>query len=308
MEMQNFVIKTNNLCKTYKLGTKGKKREAIKGLNLSVPQNHIYGFIGPNGAGKTTLIKIMVGLLRPTSGSIKIFDEDWHKIELHQRIGYLPEQPCVYTFMNGEEILQFYAKLFNLPKPERKERIDYLLNLVGLEENRLVKLEKYSKGMLQRIGIAQALINQPELIILDEPSSGLDPIGQKEIRDIILDLKKEGKTIFISSHQLSEIEMYCDWISIINKGELIKEGEIEGLLNVEDELSITAINLETTAKDKIGNLSSDMIVRDNKIIAIARKEKVFDIIEIIKENNGIIESILPKRMTLEDLFLKLVKE
>src|SRR4030067_1913470 len=199
MSMGNIVIKTENLTKAFKVGFRGKGVTALKGLNLGVNEGEIFGFLGPNGAGKTTTIKILMGLIYPTTGKAWILDKEAKDIEVKNHIGFLPEQPYFYDYLTSVEFLRFYGQLFGLEKGELSARMNSLLTLVGLKDASDLQLRKFSKGMLQRIGIAQALINQPDLIVLDEPMSGLHPIGREEIRRVILRLKEDGKTVFFST-------------------------------------------------------------------------------------------------------------
>jgi ABC-2 type transport system ATP-binding protein len=221
------IIETRGLTKSYLLGLGQKPVEAIKGLDLTVKEGEVFGFLGPNGAGKTTTIKILVGLMRPTFGTARLFGEEINNSDIRSRIGFLPETPSFYEYLTGFEILSFYGKLFGLQNNEIKERVHALLNQVGLLSSAHLQLRKFSKGMLQRIGIAQALINNPELIILDEPMSGLDPIGRKEMRELILTLKAQGKTLFFSSHIIHDVEMICDRVGILAKGKLLQIGRLD---------------------------------------------------------------------------------
>ncbi len=221
------VIRTTGLTKEYIHGVEQAKIKALDGLNLEVQEGEVFGFLGPNGAGKTTTIKILVGLMRPTSGTARLFGQEISNSSIRSKIGFLPETPFFYEYLTGFEILSFYGKLFSLPKNEIRERVDALLNQVGLTSSAHLQLRKFSKGMLQRIGIAQALINNPELIILDEPMSGLDPIGRREMRELILTLKAQGKTLFFSSHIIHDVEMICDRVGILAKGKLLQVGRLD---------------------------------------------------------------------------------
>jgi len=226
------ILRTENLRVEYKSreGRQGIK-VALHGLNLSVYSGEVFGFLGPNGAGKTTTMNVLLGFVRPTSGEAYIFGTSVRDPIARQRIGYLPEQTYYYKFLSAEEILRFYAKIFRIPKREVEPRIDSVLKLVELEEARKRAIKTYSKGMQQRIGLAQALINNPDLLILDEPTSGLDPIGRMKVREIIQRLKQEGKTVFFSSHELGEVETVCDRVGILNAGELRTEGRVADLVN-----------------------------------------------------------------------------
>lgn len=203
---------------------------ALKGLNLSVRRGEVFGFLGPNGAGKTSTMNVLLGFVPPTSGTARIFGADVRQPIARQRIGYLPEQTYYYKFLTAEELLRFYANLFQIPGREIEPRIDAVLKLVELDHARKRQLKTYSKGMQQRAGLAQALINNPDLLILDEPTSGLDPIGRMKVREIIQRLKGEGRTVFFSSHELGEVETICDRVAILHQGELKAEGRVSDLL------------------------------------------------------------------------------
>lgn len=226
------------LSKTYKLGLKRIPIKAVNRLYLSIPEGSTFGLLGPNGAGKTTTIKAILNLIKIDSGRIRIFGEDHYNYQVRGKIGFLPEQPYFNLSLNALQTLNFYGQLLKMSQKEIYDRASYLLAEVGLEEARCLPLSKYSKGMLQRLGLALALLNNPSLLILDEPTSGLDPVGQVEIRNLLLKLKKEGKTILLSSHLLTEVEKLCDQIAIINKGKLILSGSTEELLKERQRVKI----------------------------------------------------------------------
>jgi ABC-2 type transport system ATP-binding protein len=238
--------------------------------------------LGPNGSGKTTTIKLLLGLIFPTEGRAYVLGKPTDDVAIKSRIGFLPEESCFYRFLNADETLDFYGQLFSIPRKERKLRINRLIDQVGLEFARKRPLRQYSKGMLRRIGIAQALINDPDLIILDEPTSGLDPIGTRETKDIILALKKQGKTVLLSSHLLSDVQDICDRIAILDKGKLQIAGTIDELLSRKDVVEVLIRNLSDEAINEV---------------------KAF-----IKEKQGEVISIKNPTNTLEDLFLKMVQE
>lgn len=231
------VIETYELQKTYRTGFwLNQKVTSLTNCTLKVLQGETFGLLGPNGAGKTTLLKILLGIVRPSKGKAFLMGEPLGDRSVKQRIGYLPENPYFYDYLTGWEILQFTAGLFQIPKSVQRQRIPELLDLVGLAQTaaKRKQLRQYSKGMLQRIGMAQALINDPDLVFLDEPMSGLDPMGRYQIREIILSLKAQGRTIFFNSHVLSDVEMICDRVAILAKGELICSGSLQELLGSAD--------------------------------------------------------------------------
>lgn len=224
---------------------------ALEEVNLEIHPGEIFGLLGPNGSGKTTLLKILLGLLFPTSGRVQILGKEPKDISIKNRIGFLPEIPQYYPFLNPQEALDFYAQLFCLPRKIRRERNVELLNLVGLYEYRKRRLGTFSKGMLQRIGLAVSLINDPEILLLDEPTLGLDPIGAYQIRDLLLKLKEKGKTILLCSHLLSEVEYACDRIAILYKARLLKEGRLSELLKKQDEIQINITSADGKYKERI---------------------------------------------------------
>jgi ABC-2 type transport system ATP-binding protein len=227
----NAIMELKQLRVEYRTRALGQTPKiALQGLNLSVRQGEVFGFLGPNGAGKTTTMNVLLGFVNATSGSAHLFGVDVKEPIARQRIGYLPELTYYYKFLTAEELLRFYARIFHIPRGEAEKRIDDLLKLVELEHARKRPIKSYSKGMQQRVGLAQALINNPDLLILDEPTSGLDPIGRMKVREIIQRLKNEGKTVFFSSHELGEVETVCDRVAILYQGELKEEGRVNHLI------------------------------------------------------------------------------
>jgi len=225
------ILRTEKLRVEYPVKQRGAgKKVALHGLDLTVNAGEVFGFLGPNGAGKTTTMNVLLGFVPPTSGAAYLFGVDVRQPIARQRIGFLPELTYYYKFLTAEEILRFYAKVFGIPRAEADKRIDNLIKLVELEHARKRPLKSYSKGMQQRVGLAQALINNPDLLVLDEPTSGLDPLGRMKVREIIQRLKDEGKTVFFSSHELGEVETVCDRVAIVNQGELKVQGRVDELV------------------------------------------------------------------------------
>src|SRR6478735_10806984 len=246
------VIEINNLTKDYEVGFWRKKKvRALDGLSLSVDANQIFGFLGANGAGKTTTLKLLMRLIFPTSGSARILGHDISVVKMHSRIGYLPENPYFYDYLTARELLEYCGQLFGLTPSERKKQAASLLSRVRLDEKRWdTQLRKFSKGMLQRVGLAQSLINDPEIVFLDEQMSGLDPVGRREIRELIAGLRESGKTVFMSTHILSDIEALCDEVAILRRGRLAATGNLQDLLTSENEqqgYEITASNIDATS-------------------------------------------------------------
>jgi len=282
MVTQENVIEIRNLSKVYRDFWGRKKVQAVKSLSLDVKRGEVFGLLGPNGSGKTTTIKMLLGLLFPTSGDIRILGRNAADVEKNQRIGYLPEESYLYKFLNADETLDFYGRLFRIPAKERAERADKLIKMVGLDVARRRQLKEYSKGMTRRIGLAQALINDPELVLLDEPTSGLDPIGTREMKDLILRLKDEGKTVVLCSHQLADVQDVSDRIAVLFQGELKVLGEVDQLLELRNETEI-----------RTGHLSDEAI---EEVKAVLAKHTSSD------------SSFQRPRADLEQLFLRTVRE
>src|SRR6476661_5448289 len=245
------VIETRALSKTYRDFWGRPKVRALKALDLEIKRGEVFGLLGTNGSGKTTTIKLLLGLLFPTEGQALVFGKDATDVSKNERLGYLPEESYLYRFLNAEETLDFYGRLFDIPYDQLQERIDSLIKTVGLDRARKRQLKEYSKGMTRRIGLAQALINNPELILLDEPTSGLDPIGTREMKDLILKLRDQGKTILMSSHLLPDVQDVCDRIAILHQGELKELGRVDELLTVQDVTQFRAKGLSKEAEEEI---------------------------------------------------------
>lgn len=302
------VLEIKNISKSFRAGFWLKKTTALSGVSLTVMENEIYGFLGPNGAGKTTTIKTILGLIFPDGGSVSIFGKDYRDVSTRRYVGYAPEQPYFYDYLTAYEFMSFYGRLFNISGVELKRRIPLLLDMVGLSGSETLQLRKFSKGMLQRIGLAQALINDPRFLILDEPMSGLDPIGRREIRDLILALKKKGKTVFFSSHILSDVEMICDRVAIIIKGEIRREAPLSELLSIDyNEVEIAFRVADRQAREDLGKIGLFIKEIEDASYLIINKGDLSKTVDIIRSYKGEIISIVPKRKTLEDLFIKEIK-
>ncbi|MDR0391423.1 MAG: ABC transporter ATP-binding protein [Planctomycetaceae bacterium] len=234
-----------------------QKVRALKALDLEIVRGEVFGLLGPNGSGKTTTMKLLLGLLFPTAGEIFILGRPATDVKKNEKIGYLPEESYLYKFLNAEETLDFYGRLFNMSGAVRRQRIAQLISRVGLESAKKRQLREYSKGMARRLGLAQALINDPELVLLDEPTSGLDPIGTRNMKDLILDLKKQGKTVIMSSHLLADVQDVCDRIGILYQGELKELGRVDDLLQVSTETEIRVSDISEDAKKKITKIIED---------------------------------------------------
>ncbi|MGA1797045.1 MAG: ABC transporter ATP-binding protein [bacterium] len=299
------IISIEGLTKSYRSGFWGKRKRALEGLNLEVEKGETFGYLGPNGAGKTTTLKILLGLIQPDSGHATILNQSITTIKVRSRVGFLPEQPYFYDYLTGRELLEFYGHFFGLSRSQRMRRIADLLEMVSLTGSENLALRKYSKGMLQRIGIAQALINDPDIIFLDEPLSGLDPIGRKEVKDIVQTLKKEGKTIFFCSHILPDVEMICDRIGILDKGRLIAVGNLDELLQVEAKgIDIEFTGVSGQGMEKIRREAVKILEQNHRVqITIDGDDRVMDVIRMIDESGGRVLSVIPHRMSLEEIFV-----
>jgi len=278
----DVVIETRNLSKVYRDFWGRKKVHALKALDIEVRKGEIFGLLGPNGSGKSTTIKLILGLLFPTSGRAFVFGKEAGDVSKNERIGYLPEESYLYKFLNAEETLDFYGRLFDMPASVRRERSNDLIQMVGLQRARRRQLKEYSKGMTRRIGLAQALINEPDLLVLDEPTTGLDPIGSREMKDLILRLRDQGKTILMCSHQLADVQDVCDRIAILHQGDLKELGRVDSLLKVRDVTEVHARGLSEAAKNEIA--------------------------DVIKKHGGQLVQMDNPTTTMEELFLDIVRE
>ena len=247
-------VQINHLTKEFPSPFRKSRVKAVDDVSLKIMSGEVYGLIGPNGSGKSTTMKALLGLLAPTSGSCHVFGKNSLKTDSRQEIGFLPENPYFYKHLSGEETLKFYARLCGLRGKDLKNRIDEMLEMVSLQDARKRRIGAYSKGMLQRIGLAQALIHDPRLVILDEPTAGVDPVGSREIRDLIVSLKDRGVTVFLCSHLLEQVQEVCDHVGIIFKGKLVKEGRLEDLISIEDQTEIIVKNASDSTLAKIRSI------------------------------------------------------
>jgi ABC-2 type transport system ATP-binding protein len=281
---EDTVVETRKLTKIYRDFWGRQKKVALRALNLQIHRGEIFGLLGPNGSGKTTTIKLLLGLLFATDGEALVFGQPAVRVDKNERIGYLPEESYLYRFLNAEETLDFYGRLFNMPASVRQKRAQELIEMVGLSRDKKRVLKEYSKGMRQRIGLAQALINNPELVILDEPTSGLDPLGTRWMKDLIISLRERGKTVLMCSHRLEDVQDICDRIAILNEGELQELGAVSTLLQ-----DVNRIELQGS-----GVKLSEELKRDLELT--------------LQRHGGKLESLGHPTTTLEELFLRIVKE
>ncbi len=296
-------IEIKDLTKAYPVGFwKKQLRPALQGLTLTIDRGETFGFLGPNGAGKTTTLKILMGIIRPSSGSATILGQDYRTPEIKRQIGFLPEQPYFYDYLSAPELLDYYAQLSGMAAAERAQRIRPLLDRVGLGDVGNKQLRKFSKGMLQRVGIAQAIIHDPEVVFLDEPMSGLDPLGRHEVRELIQGLKDQGKTIFFSTHILSDAEALCDRVAVIHKGEL------RGIGVVNDLRSSIAENSEVIwesaqAVPMLKELLTELHITGETVRGVVRNADLDNLLEKLRQQRARLVSVTPLHGTLEDYFM-----
>jgi ABC-2 type transport system ATP-binding protein len=294
-------LEIKGLKKTFRSNFLIKKYTILKGIDLDVEKGEIYGFLGPNGAGKATTIKSVMGLLSPDAGEILVDGQPARAKTSRRRIGFLPENPYFYDYLTARELLGFSAALFNIPATEAKDRIAALIHRVGLSGHEDLKLRKFSKGMIQRLGLAQALVNDPDLLILDEPFSGLDPVGRKDLRTLILSLRDAGKTVFFSSHILQDMEMMVDRVGIILHGAMRRQGKLSEL--IARSTQYYEVVCDRIGEKELAAIQEHFICRDGQfIITLASDADVNLVVESIIHNSGRIVAVTPVKMTLEDIF------
>ena len=300
------IIEIENLTKDYEVGFfKKKKVRALDDLSLTVTRGQIFGFLGGNGAGKTTTIKILMGLLYPTSGTARILENDISDVAMHQRIGYCPENPYFYDYLTASELMKYFGELFGLDGDERKKRAADLLSKVGLEEKDWNKqLRKFSKGMLQRVGLAQALINEPEIVFFDEPMSGLDPIGRREIRELILQLREKGTTVFMSTHILSDVEALCDEVAILRGGRLTAMGKLDDLLAKQGENQVFEVSLKNVSAEQLPSRYTATPHASGVMVQVSDEAEIERLLSDARSAGGKIISVQAVRQSLEELFVE----
>ena len=297
-------IEILGLEKTYMVGFWRKRpKRALQPLHLTVEDGEIFGFLGPNGAGKTTTLKMLMGLVFPTAGTARILGKDWTDPEVKAQIGFLPEQPYFYDYLTAHELLEYYGQLSGVPARDRKNRVEEVLQRVGLTDIKGIQLRKFSKGMLQRAGIAQAILHNPKLVFLDEPMSGLDPLGRRDVRDLIQQLQQEGKTVFFSTHILSDAEALCDRVAIINKGELRGVGAVEELTkSVQGKVELVWGGTQVPASMKA--LGAECHVTGDTVRAVIAENQQDSAIDALRRERLRLISITPLRTSLESYFVE----
>ena len=304
--MSSPAIEIMGLSKEYPYGFLSlKKKRSLENLTMQVDDGEIFGFLGPNGAGKSTTIKLLMRLIFPTSGTARILGKSIDDVSMHQNIGYLPEQPYFYDYLTATEVLDYFARFHNLSAADRRERVPRMLKKVGLETANKIQLRKYSKGMLQRVGLAQAILHHPEVVVLDEPMSGLDPLGRREVRDIILELKKQGRTVLFSTHILSDAEVLCDRVGVIVGGKLRGVGTPGEMVGIQSQGMEIAFDLDTAGKN------FPLLEKATKTGAVYRVQvpeaELYASLDALKAAGARIVSVAQIKATLEDFFMNLVE-
>lgn len=304
------IVQVRDVVKDFRPGFGIRRKRVLHGVAFDVLDGEIFGFVGPNGAGKTTTLKILMGLIRPTSGSASILGRDVAESEFRDQIGFLPENPYFYPYLTAREILHFYARLSVVDSSHRSARVDELLEMVNLRHAADARLRTFSKGMLQRVGVAQALIHDPKVVFLDEPMSGLDPIGRMEIRDVILQLRAAGKTVFMNTHILPDVEMICDRVAIIVKGVIRHQGCIEDFLP-DSEVS-TAVVLSNLAPEVAARIEEDFDLElrglGERVELVVPSKAMQRVLGLALETGAEVVSVTPQRNSLEDAFMSAVRE
>ena len=303
-------IRARGLRKTFRTGFTMRAVEAVRGIDLDVKDGEIFGFIGPNGAGKTTTIKMLTGLIHPTDGEAWIQERPVADPSSRRQLGFLPEGTYFHEYLTGRELLDFHARLLGLPRDVRQERIPKLLERVGIPHAADMRIRSYSKGMRQRAGLAQALVGDPDILILDEPMSGLDPLGRKDVRDLILLLRDEGKTIFFTSHILADAEMICDQVAIIVRGKIVHQGYLDDLLGQESSgVELVVEGIDEALFEELKAVAQRAVVQGPRFLfEFTDESEAEKALDRVRNGQGRIRSLVPQRRSLEDLFVEEAKK
>lgn len=300
-------IEIEGLSKVFGFGD--ERTVAVDSLELSVDDGEVFGFLGPNGAGKTTTVQMLMQIIYPTSGTARLLGKPLGDMEVRAGIGYLPELFQFHPFLKADEFLDFHGRLYGMSSAERKRRIPEVLKLIGLDENARSRIRTFSKGMLQRIGIGQAIINEPELLFLDEPTSALDPIGRRDVRDLIMRLKDKGTTIFLNSHLLSEVEMTCDRIGILNKGKLVKVSKMQALISPSPCVDIKVDKVTDEMLERIRTIATDVEWSgDSLSVTLEDEEQINELANIIMDSGATLREFTPRQQALEESFVQAIEE
>src|SRR3990172_7930595 len=299
LEARQPAVEAQGLRKVY------NRKAAVEDLSLTVGRGEVFGFLGPNGAGKTTSLKMLLGLVVPTSGTGRLLGKPLGEPEARRQVGFLPEHFRFHEWLKAAEFLHFHGRLYGMEEGRRDKKVREALAIVGLSDCAGQRLSTFSKGMLQRIGIAQALLNDPELVFLDEPTSGLDPLGRRQVRDIILAVRERGVTVFLNSHLLSEAERVCDRVAIINKGSVVRQGALSELLSGDLEVDLRLANLTPELLEALGRLSSQVKIDGSVVtVRVAREETIPLLAEAAVQGGGRLLALTPRRSSLEDYFVQ----
>lgn len=300
-----LAIETQNLSKTYKHFT------AVRHLNLSVPRGEVFGFLGPNGAGKTTTIMMLLGNIRPTNGTAMLLGKPVGDVETRRKVGFLPEKFQFHEFLTATEFLHLHGKLNGMSRDQRNRRIPEVLARVGLADRANSRIREFSKGMQQRVGLAQAILHEPDVVILDEPTSALDPLGRRDVRDIVMELRGQGKTVLLNSHLLSEIEMTCDRVAIIKRGEVAAQGTMDELLGFASSVEIEVRDMNDAAMNAVRQIASKLKVERVPITRftawVRGEDDVPELARALVQNGAKLLALVPQRETLEQLFVRIIE-
>jgi ABC-2 type transport system ATP-binding protein len=309
MTAESEIIQVRDIVKDFRPGFGILKKRVLHGISFGVMPGEIFGFVGPNGAGKTTTLKVLMGLIRPTSGSASILGHDVKETAFRREIGFLPENAYFYDYLTGRELLDFYARLSGVPSAQRPERVSQLLDWVGMTDAADVRVRAYSKGMAQRVGIAQALVHDPSVVFLDEPMSGLDPIGRKEIRDLIIRLRSDGKTVFMNTHILSDVEMVCDRVAIIVGGRIRYQGRTEEFLSDGEKASEIVVSGVTPEFASSLEEDFEVVLRGvgERIELRVQETQVETVLAAVLKDGGRVMAVTPQRVSLESIFMDAVR-
>ena len=303
-------VETEKLGKEHRIGFWRKRICALSQLDLTVHEGEIFGYLGPNGAGKTTTLKLLMGLLRPTSGDARLFGLPLGDVRAKQQIGFLPEQPSFYDYLTGRELLDFFGQLLGLDRSLRRERVERLARQLRIESVLDLQLRTYSKGMLQRIGLAQALLNDPRLVLLDEPMSGLDPVGRREVRDLLLRLKSEGRTVFFSSHIIPDVEVVCDRVGILVAGRLVAQGPLDEILGVR--IASIEVTVSQVPPEVMGELDHLLVTQpvprgERLLLTVKDEGALAELLGRLLDGKAVIHAVAPHRESLEEYFIRHVQ-
>ncbi len=308
MEQNRKILECTGVTKVFKSGLRSRVR-ALDNVNLSVNNGEIFGLLGPNGAGKTTLVKILLGLVFPDSGSLSMFDTDVKDFRIRSKVGYLPENPGFPPYLNGRQVMELFGSLAAVDHGLQAKKINDLLEMMHMDKHAGRKVTTYSKGMTQRLGLAQTLIHDPDIIFLDEPTDGVDPIGRRDIREVLKSLKNSGKTIFLNSHLLSEVEMICDSVAIMDKGRIVSSGNLDDLNSDSNHYSIVCPNIKTEHLEALKKAKVTCTLENGVLdVVVDSVEQLNRVIDTIRGAGLLIDSVIPVKQSLESYFIDLIRD